>query len=399
MKTRLKLPIFSICFGSLLVAGFAGTISGSLAWWAYSTRATVSYQGTSVASSEQLQIGLHTEVDLTSFGMKKELIGDDDPTTEQVKENVYYFCDAGAGLPAEAIAYYLTHNGEHHAVDELEPITTREYTSGDLSLYNPLVSGSVVNNNPADDDKYVHIALAFRVLRYHDGVTPVAEKGENIWLSDAVVEASGEKANETEVQKAIRIFTVGKYNNGTSMEEVKYLINPSDDSEDPGQTAVSGCLDLSGDGYYDTYTKGGKDYAIVYGDHTNTITESSYEDEPWGDNDDLVDFNKVYPENTDPSAMEKSTFVASYTSRTYYLDSLDTIGPKYQKFETLGSVQPDEENGNLTGGYPLCATSIDDRAVADLDLTIWLEGWDHHVIDKENSHSFNLGLQFQITRL
>ena len=42
----------------LTFATFVGSISGSLAWWAYSTRAAVSYQGTSVSTSEQLQIGL-----------------------------------------------------------------------------------------------------------------------------------------------------------------------------------------------------------------------------------------------------------------------------------------------------------------------------------------------------
>ena len=44
--------------GLLTFAGIVGSISGSLAWWAYSTRVSASYQGTSVTTSEQLQIGL-----------------------------------------------------------------------------------------------------------------------------------------------------------------------------------------------------------------------------------------------------------------------------------------------------------------------------------------------------
>ena len=48
-----------------LVAAFAGTISGSIAWYAYSTRVAITYSGTSVAESIQLQIGLVSEQDFT----------------------------------------------------------------------------------------------------------------------------------------------------------------------------------------------------------------------------------------------------------------------------------------------------------------------------------------------
>ena len=85
--------------------GLAGTVSGSLAWWAYSTRASISYQGTSVASSEQLQIGIKVDkddIDLSDFDMS-EIEGIDG----------YQFCDPGAGLPAEAIAHYLTEEGTY----------------------------------------------------------------------------------------------------------------------------------------------------------------------------------------------------------------------------------------------------------------------------------------------
>lgn len=392
MKSKLKLPLLSLGIGTLLVGGFAGTISGSLAWWAYSTRASITYQGTSVASSEQLQIGLKTDLDLSSLGMEHKEIGDED----------YYFCDPGSGLSAEIIAAYLASpKAGGYATSELEPITTGSYESGDISLKNPLVSGSIINNHAADKDKYVKIPLAFRVLRYHDGVNQTAEKGENIWLSDAVVEASSTYPDEhSSVHKAIRMFAVGQeaYDDEgvTKLKDVKYLINPSDTSNTKGKTAVAGLLDISGNGFYDTYDKFGKSYNIVYGEsNLNEAQLLALEDEHRQSTDahsGIVNFNEV--EDGDV----KSTFVSEYYKGTYHPDKLEDIQPKYQNFETLGTVRPSDTDGLLGGGKPLCATDLT-YGVANLDLTIWLEGWDHHVIDKENQHHFNLGLQFQITRL
>ena len=64
---KLKLKSFiPVGVGLLTFATLVGSISGSLAWWAYSTRVSVSYQGTSVNTSEQLQIGL--KLDANVFG-------------------------------------------------------------------------------------------------------------------------------------------------------------------------------------------------------------------------------------------------------------------------------------------------------------------------------------------
>ena len=54
-----------LLFGFLGIATFAslaGTISGTLAWYAYSTRASLSYTGTSIEQTAQLQIGVVSPV-------------------------------------------------------------------------------------------------------------------------------------------------------------------------------------------------------------------------------------------------------------------------------------------------------------------------------------------------
>ena len=59
----------------------------------------------------------------------------------------------------------------------------------------------------------------------------------------------------------------------------------------------------------------------------------------------------------------------------------------------------DDGSGALTGGQPVCVTASTEDHIARVDFTIYLEGWDHAVIDTEISHGFNLGLQFQINRV
>ena len=57
MKRR-RLDIALVSLTGLTVLSVLGSSLGTLAWYAYSTTVTVSYQGTAVAKTEQLQVGL-----------------------------------------------------------------------------------------------------------------------------------------------------------------------------------------------------------------------------------------------------------------------------------------------------------------------------------------------------
>ena len=63
------------------MAGFASTIVGTLAWYAYSTRITLSLTGTSVRNSIQLEIGIVDDSNYISAaeaeGFKFEDLPDD----------------------------------------------------------------------------------------------------------------------------------------------------------------------------------------------------------------------------------------------------------------------------------------------------------------------------------
>ena len=132
MKMKVaKLIPFGI--GLLTLAGFVGSLSGSLAWWAYSTRTKVEFQGTSVNVSEKLQIGLKL-VNFTQAEVE-ELIATGLEEDESLRDGDvrYVFTPEryGGGLPAETIQTYLRLQGEY-SVNSLIPITSRTYESGPI---------------------------------------------------------------------------------------------------------------------------------------------------------------------------------------------------------------------------------------------------------------------------
>ena len=417
--------LIPVGIGLLTFAGFVGSISGSLAWWAYSTRVSASYQGTSVTTSEQLQIGFKLsksdpKIDdiidaLEPFGVKEET-HISDPSYR------YVFARAGGGLNADAVQAYLTTQGVY-ATNELAPITSKTYNEGEaLTLYESLLSGREDNTTIALANKYVRIPFVFRILKLNAaGSEDDYAEGRNIYLSKVVAEASSELGGESEVHRGLRVH----FDNGTPAD--RFILNAGDeaawnrdwdnlDPEDPNYatllanktaalnamyTNVAGVLDLNKDGFYD-YAGGSE---ILYGAKSGTATNKHEQGSQVGDPTGLDDVNDVYAAITDPSEKaalladdaNASTFLAKHLTgiNSYYGYEGLTLGRA--NYRTANSIEPDSSQPILSGGRVLCTTANSaGHYLAELDTTIWLEGWDHAVIDKALSHKFNLGLQFQI---
>ncbi len=442
-----------VCLMSVgLVAAFAGTISGSIAWYAYSTRVTTTYSGTSVAESVQLQIGLVSNVDFTvddeDHDLGFNLTHEDVPDTDYD----YYWAKAGSGFSSDAILAFLTKQGLY-ATNELHPVTTREYDGTSFSLYKAPMNGHTSLTEAAATKSYSRIPFVFRIY----DANSVLVKDADIWLSDATVAASG--ANEN-IREAVRLYI-------ESATE-SFVLNPSSELTTVGYTNVGGVLDLNVDGVYDN--DGTNEY--LYGDWDSAPTIST--NAATADND--LENSAVFEDANRTGQEAKSTFVAEHLKGCKYYDKYslfnfsvttevggsgvtdaevtvktfndkvgDVLGAytftyngtnwlldetavtlseygivptgtpangdtikvtttaesraKKAEYETFGTVGPEDDgHGNLTGGKPVTVTDSS-TGLATLDLTIYLEGWDHAVIDKEINHSFNLGLTFQINRV
>lgn len=390
--------LIPVGIGLLSLAAFVGSLSGSLAWWAYSTRVSIVYEGTSVSISEQLQIGLKvskasTHADeivtaLETLGLEE----DEEIATESYR---YVFSKAGGGLPAEAIRTYLETEAEY-SFNELAPVTSNTYAAGNaLNLYETLIYQHLDNTTTALHKKYTYIPFVFRVYK----INAIAEEdqfaeGREIFISKALVEMSSANP-DSNIGEGLRIF----FDNGGTTATDRFIFNPLSTATGTNmKTPVFGALDLNNDKMYDTYPSGhakaGQE--IIYGEYDNEPTNFFTAPAPT----ELTNINDVdLPDDFDYEdiAGNRTTFLAAHAEGVQALTDYTGITKHFAEYKTLDAIKPDDTQSTLVGGQAVCTTGgASKNYLAELNTTIWLEGWDHSVIDKAVSHKFNLGLQFQI---
>ena len=407
-KWRLKAVILS----ATTFIAFTGTVTGTLAWYAYATRASLSLGGTSVFSTEQLQMGLKTDKtveleDLSSYSLKKTIDGNryyslkedlDSTFTELIETNssFYWFSDPGTGLDTKDISNYLTKVSTTNSLytNTLIPVTTREYSKGSsFQLYRSPTRGEDFRGE-CEEYSYSKISFVFRVVTTSGAYV----KNQGIWLVDAKESVSSSAGN------ALRLYFEGERSveteDGFSVEESKVLFNPN--AKKDGTIAVAGLLDLDNDGYYD-YDE------IDYG--SNTGREYIYGLGNAGQPDSQPvtfikdvdgkesDINNYYPSLSSDEERMSNTFYAKHKAGNRGYENFDSLTIPMQEYQGQESVYPNDKAGVLTGGSVLTSTSNDSLAVASLDMTLFLEGWDHSVIDKNIDYQFQLGLTFQINKV
>ena len=378
MNKERKITLGLIAAGLLTAVGLFGSIAGTLAWYAYSRSVLFSFTGTSVQKSVLLNIGLvdpenrFTQAKCEEYELVKE-----EHDGKQI-----IFTHSTNGLSTTAIRHYLSLY--NHATDFLFPITSRERlltNNGDLTLYKSPDFGDTTLTRETDGSEYVKLPFAFKIDE--EGTVTQDKK---VWLTDAVVTASGQNINQ-----AVRVFV--------ETSQRKFLMKPADSTLVRGETKVGGLLDLDGDVTYDYDELQGKE--LYYGDYTldqgyNTIP---YQANPYDEEFADADLDDVNHTNLNP--LVESTFCAKHKKDILPVD-LDHITPKVAQYETFGTVKPLAIGpGNYyegETGIPLCTTETS-SGIGYCTMTIFIEGWDHAVVDKAVGHHFNLGLRFEISRL
>lgn len=395
-----------LLFGFLGIATFAslvGTVSGTLAWYAYNSKVTLSYSGTSIENSMQLQIGLvspiamphdNTDPDNVDFWA---LMGEEE---EFSTENAhYYFAPLGAGLSSPVINAYLKVNG--YATTALRPLTTGYYDPEDndcsFSLKRSPTSSHYMHDVPASKDDYITLPLVFRACKSKTEESDFAANQE-LWLTDAKAVASS--SNDGNVNEAMRVYFDRDDNN----YDTDYIVNPNAKDDLAGETKVGGLLDLTDDAYFDYDSYG----EVIYGEWESPVDPTSERSNvgyvvPQG-GAPVYDINNG---NTVKTMDDANTFIARHRKGVKYYENLDGITFKTAKYESLGSIKPvrDAYTGALSNADNDKPTSLvitggeEDNYIGYLDATIWLEGWDFALVDEENFHAFDFGLTFEINKI
>ncbi len=374
MKKIHALNFAVIALSCITVLSLAGSSLGALAWYAYNTNVGLAYQGTAVSRTEQLQIGLLWDrpadnAFVSDYGCEP---------LETIDGHTYYFQPAGTGFTSSAMNYYLSQKG--YATNALNPITSGQYSSGRPVL--KAAPNYTYRNleKPADTRYYVEIPFAFRVITYSSSSTIDYVDGANVWLTNVTASAMG----GGHVVDAIRLYGHNLH------DDDDWLLSPSRTSS--GFTYVAGSLDLNKDGYYDL--ERGSTNELVYGQYTETSpTKTTYS------NNNFDNINGVEDTSTN------STFYARHESgATGYLSAFETNGLTRAKALYIGKedVYPHKVDGSLTGDHAIAHTE-EGTHLGRFDAMVYLEGWDHAVIDQlllgEGTARFGLGLTFEIDKV
>ena len=380
MKKLNSAKLAFLLFTGMTVACVSGSIGGTLAWYAYSTRALVSYSGTSVQYTASLQIGICSDVVINDMPL------DMPEVTYAGDDNHYYFSPIGQGITYDVISKYLSQKG--FATNVLEPTTSGSFVTGSnqdsfglKEAPNEIVHG---NSTVARKGTYLTIPFVFRVQ--NENLSTYIDDVE-LWLTKAVARASSTNPT-SEVYKAIRVFVDRDSRNYGS----DFILNPSATTR--GQTRVGGILNRQRDEYYDFDSNG----EILYGEFDDAAL-ALRSNSPYTGASVLDDANGT-------GKNEPSTFLAKHNVGAKYYTNLPSHEElfRHADYESISSIAPIDNNDYLSNVDPLnptsvCKTRADDKHLGRVNLTVYLEGWDFSVVDEEMSHGFDLGLTFKMSRL
>ena len=319
---------------------------------------------------------------LEELGLVKDTTMDD---------KTIYWAATSTGLSSEAIKEYLT--GSKFSNNMLSPVTTGSRgIDEEVTLYKAPGRGEPSINIAAPKSQYVYLELAFKVLD-KDGN---AVNGNHIWITDTLAQAAA--ADKLGAEKAIRTYIENKSAEASSLPTPYFLLNPSKKVGNAGTTKVAGLLNLTGQGdVYDTFLDGKE---IVYGDYNLTGSELVYSDTRYVVPSDPAEYTLDNVNGVTEDVDTPSTFLAKHMDGCYKVDTT-SFTPKTASYDTLESIMPDEDisSGKYdedSGKAVACTDSANNIGYAN--ITIFIEGWDHAVVDRINGYAFNLGLQFEINR-
>ena len=380
-KNKIIVSALALVIGTSL----AGSVTGTLAWYQYSTRANVSYLGTSAGASGNLQLRIKNYNDA---------------------DNVW-----ADRLTINQIDSYLA---SVQTASKIQPITFGSMGKDDAlpadSYLNPLPGkGPYAQWNKASKANYVQIPLELR-FNDRDGVIEnnkdEKEVEKEVYLSKLLIQADYTNAtnNKKDLSKAIRVHISSYQSNDTSEGYADTLKNRLI-SKVGGTTVTSANLDLDDDGRLDrAYTLATEAGEFGFGEN------NSYELVTYGAGQQVSYSNEVDVEEdkvthhtpgTDTEIQEDVLPALVGTSNnSLKLDKLTyNYGEAANVSKSIGTLVANDANAE-THHY------------LNVVITIWVEGWQEFLEEKEQdtdpdkyspiwdggyiNSSFNVGIQFAV---
>ncbi|HHT67535.1 MAG TPA: hypothetical protein GX010_04910 [Erysipelotrichaceae bacterium] len=350
-KKKIILSALMLAIGTSLI----GSVTSTIAWYQYSTKANVAYLGSSAGASGNLQLRI-----------KKT--GEPNPWTSQ--------------LSKESIQAYL--QGAGYDLSSLQPVTTEldedrnaglNYDGSNPVFYsNPnLGRGPYSKWNKAKKGNYISFPLELRYVA-RDGVKNESgiddlNVAKPVYLSKLLIQEDAANAEDRkDLSEAVRVH-ISTIEHEAAATKKDFLI-----SKNGGETVTNGNLDLNADGQLDK----------AYPD-----------DDPFG-------FETLEPTLVSYGSGKHVSYAAKQDGSNYDVDGIAPILVTRNE-DTLKLT-------DLTFGEPPISKSIGSTVASETEylnvvVTIWVEGW--HKFNSGGGASsiwsadyinskFNVGIQFAV---
>lgn len=240
----MKINKAKLLVGTLAIAAVAatvGSISGTVAWFQYSTRASVSYQGATAHCSESLEVRIRNGT-TTQYPWKTELASSDVSA---------YLSNATDHATAPGIARKnttsLTPVTSGVLAANAFPAASTDYNAAPQLKRHPIYQHFLYSEwTAATAEDYVLIPLQVRV-RDIDGTANKELKDKKIYISDVHLDGAINNGTKTDITSALRM-SVRAYPSATTSGAASFFQTYSTTGSDVN---VFGQLDLNNDGVMD----------------------------------------------------------------------------------------------------------------------------------------------------
>ena len=330
MKILNKNKIIVSALGLAIGASLAGSISGTVAWYQYSTRANVSFLGEASGISGNLQMRFASES--TNESAWRTRI-----TKEELANNIV----GGTKLVP------MTFGG----LGIKEDLPAKGYTQPVAGVK---AMSSWVEAVPAN---YAQFTLQLRYVA-RDGDKEGGNKDDKniakkVYLSNMVLKEDHNNGEKGDISEAVRVHVSSSYNDGSAQKENRLI------SKSGGSTVTHGVLDLDADGKIDQEFPDGDEFGfehtdqdlvnIDYGDNKTqkTLAAASQEQEhTYYDNADAAQTETAYPA------------LVGTSSNSLVLTNTEKM--------TIGTEEVEKYIGK---------TMENESEYLTVTVTVWVEGW------------------------
>lgn len=387
MKILNKNKIIVSALALAIGASLAGSVSGTIAWYQYSTRANVSFIGQSGGFSGNLQMRFVSEASkenpdtywrtrITWQEMNAELASHLAANeTMKIVPMTFGALDKDQALPTDG--YTQPRPGERDMTKWVKA-TNKNYAQFQLQLRYNERDGELENNVDAKN----------------------VEK--DVYLTKLLIQQDANNGQKGDLTDAIRVHVASSYGNQSKNRLISSLGK---------EVATKGVLDIDGDGHNDQTYPENDEFGFGYDNqgNRNTLSDVIY-------GDDLDDSTEEIQRSYKATATDSVTGV-KYTDEE--IAEAQQANPDFDKTTDDWKVEPVypgivySENNRLFNDSTKQYTPVPSKAIGTtvagsdsyltVTVTIWVEGWqkldnsetaiwDTKYIDS----SFNVGIQFAV---